>query len=412
MLKIIFFIKSGKKNLNGECPIFAKINLGTKTTTMSTSKSINPDRWLASNRLRSLLRDNREKVIKESLDLFLLKAERFHNEAYKMGNDISLEELKSHLKGINFKNDTKYLLDLFEVHNLHFLKLVTIGERAKASYQKYERSKDLIRIFLKKKYGVTDIDINDVTSSFIYNLESFLKFESEYKDVVGIKNNSVVKYFKNFKTVCNYAIKMDLIERNPFIKYEGKIRITEATFLTQEELDRIESKTFSAERLEKVKDIFLFSCYTGYAPVDAQKLTSDNIILDSNKELWIKTERQKTKVKANVPVLPQTLKIIQKYQFTEKGLIPKLSNQKMNAYLKEIADIIGLKKNLTWYVARHTFASTVTLGNGIKIENVSAMLGHTTIKQTQHYAKVLDNNVLEDMKKLKEKYLNQEKFKS
>lgn len=412
MLKIIFFIKSGKINLNGECPIFAKINLGTKTTTMSTGKSINPDRWLASNRLRSLLRDNREKVIKESLDLFLLKAERFHNEAYKMGNDITLEELKSHLKGINFKNDTTYLLDLFEVHNQHFLKLVTIGERAKASYQKYERSKDLIRIFLKKKYGVTDIDINDVTSSFIYNLESFLKFESEYKDVVGIKNNSVVKYFKNFKTVCNYAIKMDLIERNPFIKYEGKIRITEATFLTQEELDRIESKTFSAERLEKVKDIFLFSCYTGYAPVDAQKLTSDNIILDSNKELWIKTERQKTKVKANVPVLPQTLKIIQKYQFTEKGLIPKLSNQKMNAYLKEIADIIELKKNLTWYVARHTFASTVTLGNGIKIENVSAMLGHTTIKQTQHYAKVLDNNVLEDMKKLKEKYLNQEKFKS
>lgn len=412
MLKIIFFIKSGKKNLNGECPIFAKINLGAKTTTMSTGKSINPDRWLSSNRLRSLLRDNREKVIKESLDLFLLKAERFHNEAYKMGNDITLEELKSHLKGINFKNETTYLLDLFEIHNLHFLKLVTIGERAKASYQKYERSKDLIRIFLKKKYGLTDIDINDVTSSFIYNLESFLKFESEYKDVFGIKNNSVVKYFKNFKTVCNYAIKMDLIERNPFIKYEGKIKITEATFLTQEELDRIESKTFSTERLEKVKDIFLFSCYTGYAPVDAQKLTSDNIILDSNKELWIKTERQKTKVKANVPVLPQTLKIIQKYQFTEKGLIPKLSNQKMNAYLKEIADIIELKKNLTWYVARHTFASTVTLGNGIKIENVSAMLGHTTIKQTQHYAKVLDNNVLKDMKKLKEKYLNQEKFKS
>jgi integrase len=303
-------------------------------------------------------------------------------------------------------NETTYLLELFEIHNSHFLKLVTSGERAKASYQKYERSKDLIRIFLKKKYGVTDIDINDVTSSVIYNLESFLKFESEYKDVVGIKNNSVVKYFKNFKTVCNYAIKMDLIERNPFKKYDGKLNITEATFLTEEELNRIESKTFSVDRLEKVKDIFLFSCYTGYAPVDAQKLTSANIILDSKKELWIKTERQKTKIKANVPVLPQTLKIIQKYQYSEIGLIPKLSNQKMNAYLKEIADIIGLNKKLTWYVARHTFATTVTLGNGIKIENVSAMLGHTTIKQTQHYAKVLDNNVMDDMQKLKEKYIN------
>jgi site-specific recombinase XerD len=105
-------------------------------------------------------------------------------------------------------------------------------------------------------------------------------------------------------------------------------------------------------------------------------------------------------------VLPQVLKIINKYQFEAETLLPKISNQKMNAYLKEIADIIGLDKNLTWYVARHTFATTVTLGNGIKIENVSSMLGHTTIKQTQHYAKVLDANVSEDMRKLTEKYNN------
>jgi hypothetical protein len=201
---------------------------------------------------------------------------------------------------------------------------------------------------------------------------------------------------------------MDLIERNPFKKYDGKLNVTEVTFLTEEELHRIESKTFAIERLEKVKDIFLFSCYTGYAPVDAQKLTQDNIVMDSNKELWIKTERQKTKTKANVPVLPQTLKIIQKYQYSEKGLIPKLSNQKMNAYLKEIADIIGLNKKLNWYSSRHTFATTVTLGNGIKIENVSAMLGHTTIKQTQHYAKILDSNVMDDMQKLKQKYLDKQ----
>jgi integrase len=117
--------------------------------------------------------------------------------------------------------------------------------------------------------------------------------------------------------------------------------------------------------------------------VDACKLTSENIIQDSNKKLWIKTKRQKSKIKANVPVLPPALKIIQKYQFSEDRLLPKISNQKMNAYLKEIADIIGLNKNLTWYVARHTFATTVTLGNSIRIENVSTMMGHTTSKQTQ-----------------------------
>jgi integrase len=408
MLKIIYYLKSEKENHYGECPIYAKINIGKKATTISTGKTIKQERWIETNRLRSLLRNNREKVIKEYLELFLLKAERFYNEEYKMGNIITFDELKSHLKGIEPVSEATYLIDLFNFHNSHFLKLVQINERSKASYQKYERSKELIQIFIKKKYGVNDIDIKEVSSSFIYNLESFLKFESIYKGVVGIQNNSVVKYFKNFKTVCNYAMKMDLIERNPFKKYDGKLNVTEVTFLTEEELHRIESKTFAIERLEKVKDIFLFSCYTGYAPVDAQKLTQDNIVMDSNKELWIKTERQKTKTKANVPVLPQTLKIIQKYQYSEKGLIPKLSNQKMNAYLKEIADIIGLNKKLNWYSSRHTFATTVTLGNGIKIENVSAMLGHTTIKQTQHYAKILDSNVMDDMQKLKQKYLDKQ----
>ena len=199
---------------------------------------------------------------------------------------------------------------------------------------------------------------------------------------------------------------MEFIDKNPFNAYGGKIKVIEATYLTQEELERIESKLFRIDRLERVKDIFLFSCYTGYAPVDALKLTRKNIIQDANKNLWIKTNRQKTGTKANVPVLPQVLKIINKYQFDSDSLLPKISNQKMNAYLKEIAEIIGIDKNLTWYVARHTFATTVTLGNGIKIENVSSMLGHTTIKQTQHYAKVLDSSVSEDMQKLTAKYLD------
>lgn len=197
---------------------------------------------------------------------------------------------------------------------------------------------------------------------------------------------------------------MELIEKNPFAFYSGKLNIKDATFLSQEELNQIESKIFTIDRLEKVKDIFLFSCYTGYAPIDAASLTADNLIKDNNGDLWIKTDRIKTGIKANVPVLPPVQRIIDKYKDTETGLIPKISNQKMNAYLKEIADLCGIKNNLTWYVARHTFATTVALGNGIKIENVSAMMGHTNIRQTQHYAKVLDLNVMDDMKKLKEKY--------
>jgi integrase len=206
--------------------------------------------------------------------------------------------------------------------------------------------------------------------------------------------------------MCNYAIKLDKIEKNPFNKYDGKIKTLEATFLTQEELTSIESKVFTNSRLDRVKDIFLFSCYTGYAPVDAAKLTTANIIKDSSNNYWIKANRQKTGTRANVPILPPVQRIIDKYQGMFDTLLPKLSNQKMNAYLKEIADIVGISKHLTYYVSRHTFGSTVTLGNKVSIENVSAMMGHSTIKQTQHYAKVLDVNVMDDMQKLISKYNN------
>jgi site-specific recombinase XerD len=296
------------------------------------------------------------------------------------------------------------LLNLIDKHNQYFAKLVGVGERSKASLQKYMRVKDLIQTFNVKKYGCKDIQVNKVNSAYIYNLESYLKFESEYKGKLGIKNNSTVKYFKNLKTICNYAIKMELIEKNPFNLYSGKIKEVETLFLTQEELERIENKDFKIDRLERVKDLFLFSCYTGYAPVDALQLTRKNIIQDTSKTLWIKANRQKTNTKSNVPLLPQAIKIINKYQFESENLLPKISNQKMNAYLKEIAELVGFDKNLTWYVARHTFATTVTLGNGIKIENVSAMLGHKTIRQTQHYAKILDTSVSEDMQKLMEKF--------
>ena len=199
-----------------------------------------------------------------------------------------------------------------------------------------------------------------------------MKFEVEYKDNKGIKNNSIVKYFKNLKTICNHAIRFELIQKNPVNRYSGKIKTVEAVFLTSDELDSITSHTFKIERLEKVKDIFLFCCYTGYAPVDVMKLSRSNIIKDNNGKLWIKTHRQKTGIRANVPLLPQALQIANKYLLTQDTLLPKISNQKMNAYLKEIAEIIGIDKNLTWYVARHTFATTVTLGNGIRIENVSS----------------------------------------
>ena len=403
MIKVLFFIKNSKVKLTGEAPIYAKLTLENETTVVSTGKNISLERWENTNKLRLNLRSEKEKVLKQSLELFQLKIEQIYLTLLKSNPDFSLNDVKNILKGNDLGSKT-FLLDIFKKHNEDFRRKVLINEKSKASLQKYNRSKDLIGAFLRKKYGKDDIEIEKVNNAFIYNLESYLKYESQYKGIVGIKNNSVVKYFKNFKTVCNYGIKMELIDKNPFANYDGKLKVTEAVFLSQEELNKIENLNLTNTRLDRVRDIFLFSCYTGYAPVDACKLTKDNIILDNDGNPWIKTERTKTKIKANVPLLPITQKIIDKYDGYQYTLLPKLSNQKMNTYLKEIADLCDLKKNLTWYASRHTFATTVTLGNGLKIENVSAMMGHSSIKQTQHYAKVLDSSVMNDMQKLMSKY--------
>ncbi|OXB10160.1 tyrosine type site-specific recombinase [Flavobacterium plurextorum] len=405
MLKVIFYLKAGKFNKSGESPIYARISYKKQSITMASGKSILKERWQFTDNLRSVLKLEKEKVIKNALDLFLIGMEKKFNELLKIDQDFSLQLLKDEFKGETVvKENCVSLIEIMNKHNEFFKKKVNAGERSKASYQKYERAKDLLITFMTKQYGIQDIPLFEVNSAYVYNLESFLKYDSRFKGKTGIKNNSVVKYMRMYKTACKYSIRMGIIEKDPFNLYDGKLHVTDAVFLTQEELNLIESKKFSAQRLEKVKDVFLFSCYTGYAPVDAANLTSNNISSDGKDNLWIMTNRAKTTIRANVPILPPTLAIINKYRNMQIGLIPKLSNQKMNAYLKEIADLCGIDKHLTWYVARHTFATTVTLGNGVRIENVSAMMGHTNIKQTQHYAKVLDINIMEDMSKLKQKY--------
>lgn len=407
MLKVFFYQKSDKVDQNGESPIFARLSFNNQRISISTGKLISKERWAFTNNLRNALKLEKEKVIKSSLDLFQLNAEKKFNELFRIDPQVSMELLKSELGGkpkANLNTKEVTIIQILEKYTKHFKKKVLSEERSSASLQKYERSKELLLNFMQKKYGLKDMPAQEISSAFVYSLEEFLKYESNFKGKIGIKNNSVVKYMKMYKTACNYAMKMDLILKNPFHVYDGKLSVKDAVFLTQQELDRIENKIFSVARLEKVKDIFLFSCYTGYAPVDAMDLSMDNLFKDNSGHLWIMTSRAKTAIRANVPVLPPTLKIINKYKNQQKGLIPEISNQKMNAYLKEIADICGITKHLTWYVARHTFATTVTLGNGMRIENVSSMMGHTNIKQTQHYAKVLDANIMEDMNKLKIKY--------
>jgi len=406
MLKTIFLLKSERVNRDGESSIILRLSYKNKRITIASGKFISKERWIQTNHLKNTLKAEKEKVIKSSLDLMQLNAEKKFTELFRIDPDVDLELLKAELTGKVKIGQPQgpSIIEIMETYNIFFTKRVNSGERAAASLQKYKRARDLLLDFITSTYKKEDMPASEISSSFVFKLEQFLKYESSFKDQTGIKNNSVVKYMKMYKTACNYAIKMDLIIKNPFNVYDGRLSVKDAVFLTQLELNTIENKIFSTPRLEKVKDIFLFSCYTGYAPVDAMDLSERNLSEDSNGNLWIMTSRAKTAIRANVPLLPTVDKIISKYKNQQKGLIPKISNQKMNAYLKEIADVCAIDKHLTWYVARHTFATTVTLGNGVRLENVSAMMGHTNTKQTQHYAKVLDVNIMEDMEKLKSKF--------
>lgn len=405
MIKTFFYLKSDKQNNEGESPIYAKIKLQGKTTTLSTGKFISKERWVFTNKLKNTLRLNTEKNIKTAIYLLESKIEETYIKLSKSNPDSTLIDIKNILSGKTSKTDEIDIIKLFEKHNDSFKKKYESGERSKATLQKYNRIKNLLFQFIKLKYGKTSFNVDNIDTKFIYNLETYLRYESTHRGKIGIGHNTVVKYFRALKTICKYGIKYKVITSNPFLEYDEKLNIKEAVFLTKDELERIEAKVFSTERLNRVKDIFLFSCYTSYAPVDVINLTHKNLVKDSDDSLWIKTNRCKTKIKSNVPVLPPVKRIIDKYTYLDNDkLLPKISNQKVNEYLKEIADLCQINKKLTHYVARHTFATTVTLGNGVAIENVSSMMGHTKISTTQHYAKILDINVKKDMNKLMQKY--------
>ena len=217
-----------------------------------------------------------------------------------------------------------------------------------------------------------------------------------------------MKHIERFRKMISMSVRMEWLDKDPFVKYQQKFKKVEREYLTKEELAKIEKKEFKIERLQWVRDLFIFSCYTGLAYIDVMRLKPANIIIGTDNEYWLYTQRQKTNNPVRVPLLPKALEIIGKYKghiraVSEGTVFPTISNQKLNSYLKEIADLCDIHKNMTFHLARHTFATTVTLTNGVPIESISKMLGHSSISTTQIYAKVIEKKLGDDMKALKQK---------
>jgi site-specific recombinase XerD len=276
-------------------------------------------------------------------------------------------------------------------------------EYAPGTLDRYETSYRHTQSFLKWKYKLNDIEIDKLNYEFITEYEFWLK---------SIRKCGAQYHYEilaNFTKIVLCCLKNGWLQKDPFLGFNMAKREVERTALTEHELEKLSNMRFSIERLEIVKNIFLFSCYSGLAYADVQKLKRTEIRIGIDGEKWIFTKRQKTDVSSRIPLLPPALEIINRFeehpQCRDKDrLLPVLSNQKMNSYLKEIADACGINKNLTYHIARHTFATTVTLSNGVPIETVSKMLGHRNIKTTQHYAKILDKKISDDMKSLRLKF--------
>lgn len=398
--RLLFYLKKPKAYSTGLVAIYLRITVSGKRAEISTGKEVLPDRWNnAAGRVSGTKED--AKALNHYLDTVQAKVHEIHRRLLDAEELISAEAIKNKFVGKGERLLT--LIPIFKDHNQK-LKALQGAEYSKGTITRYETALKHTVEFLQWKYNKTDIDIKAIDNSFINEFEFYLR------SVRKCNNNSAVKYVKsNFGKVVRLCVANGWLQKDPFINYSSKMKEVNRQFLTEQELHILSTKALMNERLRQVRDIFVFSCYTGLAYIDAANLTPQNIGIGIDGERWIYTFRQKTDTRSNIPLLQPAFEIIEKYKEhklckVRNRLLPVLTNQKMNAYLKEIAAICNISKELTFHIARHTFATTVTLSNGIPIETVSKMLGHSSIKQTQHYAKILDRKVSDDMKILREKF--------
>ncbi|MBX9785244.1 MAG: site-specific integrase [Chitinophagaceae bacterium] len=403
-VSILFYTKRAKATTDGLIPIYLRVTIDGQRIEISTKRYVEAPKWsVQQGRMKGSSGDAHS--INTYLDILRGKVYEYQKELVQEGKLITAESMRNKLLGTEVKS--RMLVPIFENHNNQVEALLN-DEFAPGTLERYKTSLKHTVDFLHWKYNISDIDIKKIDHAFITDYEFYLR------SVRKCNNNTAVKYIKNFGKIIRICIANGWLDKSPFANYKSKVKEVERTFLSEEEIQVLASKEFATERLNQVKDIFLFSCFTGLAYIDVKKLTKNNITIGIDGEKWIYTNRQKTDTRSNIPLLPMAEKIIAKYKehpqcLNEGRLLPVLSNQKMNAYLKEMADVCGIKKELTFHIARHTFATTVTLTNGVPIESVCKMLGHKNLRTTQHYAKILDKKVSDDMQILRNKYQMQEK---
>lgn len=402
-LNLLVIIKRSKANSLKQVPLYLRICVNDQRSEISLKRFIDPNSW--NSKLQQMKgRTEEAKVINEYIRTLKLSLYKHYNTLIAKGEELTASKLKSSYFGKDDRKKT--IIEVFQYHNLKMEQ--QIGSTfSKSTHIRYTTTLEHIKDFMLWKYGENDMPLSSLNYEFITELEFY------FRTIKNCCNNTAHKYISNFKKVVNLARKLGWIDKDPFIDFKAHYEAVERECLTEQEVMALLNKNFPVERLNTVRDMFVFSCFTGLAYVDTEKLTPENIVIGMDGAKWININRTKTGTATKVPLLPIAEGIIERYSnnpycIKSNRLLPCLSNQKVNAYLKEIADLCEIKKHLTYHLSRHTFATSITLSNKIPMESVSKMLGHKSIRTTQIYSKVLDKKLSEDMSALKERYSEQQ----
>ena len=406
----VHFTLKLSRPVNGKFPIYARIVINKSRCELALKCSIKKEDWNVIKGeakpkneefkiLNSYLEETRGKIASHYRDLILNKKE------------VTSESVKNSYLGISENEENKNYTLLYAVseHNIRMDTSLKPG-----TMKNYFTTARYLKEFLKKKYKVSDIPLKKLNYEFISNFEYFIK-TNPLKENDACTNNGTMKHMERLKKIVSWALKNEWIDKNPFVNFHLKFNRHERECLNEVELCAIKVQDFENPILQKVRDLFVFSCYTGLAYIDLCELKPVHLIKGIDGTRWIKTVREKTQVAVNIPLLENASEIIEKFSVEEcaalrKTVFPRISNQEMNRSLKLIAEICGIKKYLTFYLARHTFATTVTLMNGVPIETISKLLGHTKLSTTMIYAKVNQSKIEMDMCQLQNR-LNDNKIK-
>ena len=396
---ILFWIYSSRAK-NHQTGIYARVTVNGQKVNISLKYKADVRTWDAK---RQKAKGNSETSRVLNLYLNQVQAQLFQcfQNLKLRGKLITADSIKTEYLGDS--DNSKTLQNLLEYHTKKTEKTLAIG-----TLRNFGVTQRYINKYLNNVLKTKDVYLKELDYKFICDFANFLLCYWPKGHPMAMGNNTIMKHIQRFRKIVTLGYHIEWMERDPFVRWKPVYEKRERPFLTENELSNIETYNFLIARLERVRDLFVFSCYTGIAYVDLMSLTHDNIIKGIDGNDWIFTNRQKTKVPVKVPLLAKAKTLIDKYQnhpmtqITET-LFPVITNEKVNFYLKEIGKATGLKKNLTFHMARHTFATTVTLSNGVPIETVSKLLGHTKIASTQIYARVIERKVSEDMELLKKK---------